>query len=55
MVHISGKIHFIAWLICKSLMYFDRIYEMCDILKPRLKKKKKKSNKLTTLMNNMKL
>jgi len=52
MVHISGKIHFITWLICKSLMYFDRIYEMCDILKPRLKKK---TNKLMTLTNNTKL
>jgi len=38
MVHISRKAHFIAWLICKSLMCFDRIYEICDILKPRLNK-----------------
>jgi len=38
MVHISRKTHFIAWLIFKSLMYFDRIYEMCDSLKPRLNK-----------------
>ena len=38
MVYISRKIHFIARFNCKSLTYFDRIYEMCDILNPRLNK-----------------
>jgi hypothetical protein len=50
-----GKIHFIAWLICKSVMCFHSIYETCDILKRRSTElTAQKSNKMT-LMNNTEL